>query len=120
MNIQEIAELLKDIKFPGMEFVVGPDRDGAKIQGRYIEKDIVTGQDEFQYTRKWLISPYATKSEIIQTAFKLCLTSMEHRTREHFRYKRKAIFGPHFDVDALWEVCNDKRFDVRKDGSNDA
>jgi hypothetical protein len=39
---------------------------------------------------------------------------MEHRTREHFRYRGAAVFGPHFDVDALVELCRSKRHDYRE------
>lgn len=87
-------------------FDVLPDRDGAIVQGAYFEECVDTGKRMEQKTRRWLISPHATDSEIVQTLFKLCLTSMEHRAREHFRYRGRPIFGPHFDVDALHSVCD--------------
>lgn len=71
------------------------------------EPDVYTGKDETQFTRKWLISPHATKSEIVQTCFKLCITSMEHRCREHFKYMNTRVFGPHFDIDDLVSICKD-------------
>jgi hypothetical protein len=80
--------------------------DGYLLGARYQEADVHTGEMCRQVTRKWYISPHATKSEIIQTALKLCLTSMEHRTREHFRYKNVAVFGPHFDVDKVYDLCS--------------
>lgn len=51
--------------------------------------------------RKWYISPYATDSEIVLTAFKAAATALEHEAREAFLYKGQAILGPHFDVDFL-------------------
>jgi hypothetical protein len=54
----------------------------------------------------------ATRSEIVQTCIKLVMTSMEHRAREGFTYRGKRVFGPHFDVDAIWQLCADKRFDL--------
>lgn len=86
---------------------------GIYLQARYVDADIVTGRPEQQFTRKWLLSPHMTPSEIVQTCFKLAMTSMEHRTRERFTYRGKRVFGPHFDVDALWQICADGRFDVR-------
>ncbi len=56
-------------------------------------------------TRKWLLSPHMTKSEIVQTAFKCIVTAEEHEAREKFLYKGKAIFGPHFDVEQLHGLC---------------
>jgi len=37
---------------------------------------------------------------------------MEHKTREWFTYKGKAIFGPHFNVNSLWEICS--HIDIRE------
>ena len=104
---------LQDVKFYDYRFDVYSDGDFGYLQAHYSEPDIVTGQMEEQATRKWKLSPYMTKSEFIQTCFKCAITSMEHRTREHFRYKGKAIFGPHFDVDALVSICEAKQYDYR-------
>ena len=90
-------------------------KDGVPyLQGHYVEADIVSGVDEPQSTRKWLLSPHMTKSEVVQTAFKCYLTSMEHRARESFRYRGKRVYGPHFDVDALHAICTDKHLDYRR------
>lgn len=78
------------------------------MQGSYIENDIITGKPEVQKTRKWLISENMTPSEIVQTAFKLCLTSMEHRCREGFTYKEARIFGPHYDVEDLVTLAKER------------
>ena len=61
--------------------------------------------------RKWYISPHATKSEVIRTAFKAVLTCEEHETREQFKYNGHAVFSPHIDVDELLKSCEklDKR-----------
>jgi len=65
--------------------------------------------------RKWRISAHATRSEIVQTAFKAYLTWLEHEAREEFMYRNQAIFGPHFDVDTLADMLEAKTLghDVR-------
>lgn len=117
MKIDEMRELLRDIRFLDYTFlIVQPVRGGsAYLQANYVEPDVVTGKPEAQSTRKWQLSLDMTKSEFVQTAFKCCLTSMEHRAREHFRYRGAAVYGPHFDVDALFALCAAKRFDYRAD-----
>jgi hypothetical protein len=116
VTLDEANEIIKGCSFFDYSMRVHDSaHNGMYLQAVYKEADIVTGIEDFQYTRKWIVSPHMTKSELVQTAFKMCLTSMEHRAREHFRYKGKAIFGPHFDVDALHEICTDKRYDYRKD-----
>lgn len=67
------------------------------------EKEVVTEQ----HGRKWFISHFATKSEVVQTALMAVLAAEEHEARENFKYNGRAIFGPHFDVDRLAELCND-------------
>lgn len=101
-------------KYPGYSFTVTTDSRGATyLQGKYLEADTESGRLEEQTTRRWFLNPKMTKSEIVQTVFKCLMTSMEHRAREWFHYNGKSIFGPHFDVDALWELC-DKKKDTRE------
>ena len=78
------------------------------LQAHYDETDTVTGKIETQATRRWFLSPEMSRSEIVATAFKCALTSMEHRTREWFLYRNRAIYQPHYDVDALWEICESR------------
>lgn len=113
MTIDEIRKLVAQCAFGDYHFKVEPRLGGIVLQADYIDPDIVTKRPERQYTRKWLLSSAMTRSEIVQTCFKLVMTSMEHRAREGFTYRGKRVFGPHFDVDALWQICADKRFDVR-------
>jgi hypothetical protein len=49
----------------------------------------------------------------VQTAFKCVLTSIEHEAREQFTYSGARVFGPHFDVDALAQLCVSGSMDVR-------
>jgi hypothetical protein len=114
MTLNELRAVLAEIRFYDYEFYVHEDSDFGYLQATYMEADIVTGEPERQYTRKWKLSMHMTKSEFVQTAFKCCITSMEHRTREHFRYKGAAVFGPHFNVDALVDLCKAKRHDYRE------
>ena len=112
MTIEELRQIVTECSFPGYAFAVTEDGRGAiYLQGRYDEPDVDTGQTEPQKTRRWFLSPQMTKSEVVQTAFKCVITSAEHRTREWFTYRGRRVFGPHFQVDALWAIAGqaDKR-----------
>ena len=113
LNIEDFVLILEDIAYPGYEIGVHGGDDAIYLQARYQEACVVTGIVEWQYTRKWRLSPHMTKSEIVQTALKCILTSAEHRVREHFRYKGQLIFGPHFDVDALVALAQQRKLDLR-------
>ena len=102
---RQVEHLLSQIHFQNYKFSL--IKAGARwyIQAAYPEDDVYTGLPALQFTRKWYISEYATDSEIVQTVFKCCLTSMEHRTREEFTYKGARVYGPHFDVEDLVQLC---------------
>jgi len=113
MTIDEIREVVSLIDYPEYTFEVFETNGVLYLQARYLEADIISGKPEWQHTRKWQLSEHMVKSEIVQTALKCILTSFEHRVREHFLYRGERIFGPHFDVDALHELCMRKRLDYR-------
>lgn len=100
---------LRTVEFMNYHFFVYEGHGGVFLQAHYLDEDIYTKKIEQQKTRPWRISPETTESELIQTAFKCVATSMEHRTRETFRYKGARIFGPHFDVNDLVRLCKDER-----------
>ena len=88
------------------------------LQAHHSTLDMQTrkGKEEFS-TRKWLLSPHMTDSEIVQTVFKCCITSAEHEAREGFQYKGYSVFGPHYDVEALVDLCERRAFDARQNAA---
>jgi len=107
--IQNAIDTVSRCGYPGYEFTVLVDGRGeVYLQAWYLEADTLGGDVEKQYTRRWFLSPHMNNSEIVQTAFKCILTSMEHRTREWFTYKARAIFQPHYNVEKLWEICEER------------
>lgn len=116
MTLDEVRALVAECKF---DFDAGPyslevhtsDHDGWYLIGTYVEPDIITHEPEKQMTRRWPLSPHMVKSEVVATCFKCCMTSMEHRARETFTYRGRRIYGPHFDVEALWGIAS--KVDVR-------
>jgi len=89
--------------------------DGARpyLQVVFMGRCTDTGEICRQTGRKWYLSPFMTKSEVVQTALKAVLTAEEHEARESFRYRGSAIFGPHFDVDSLVKLYEDKHLEHR-------
>jgi hypothetical protein len=107
--IEVAAGIVAECHFPDYTFKVDVSRTGAVyLQATYLEPDTLTGAVELQYTRRWFLSPEMSRSEIVSTAFKCAITSMEHKTREWFTYNGRAIYQPHYDVDSLWEICEDR------------
>ena len=111
-----MREVIALIEYSDYTFEIFEKNGVPYLQGRYVEPDVVTGDLADQHTRKWQLSEHMVKSEIVQTALKCALTSAEHRVREHFKYRGQRIFGPHFDVEALYELAKSNRLDYRGKG----
>jgi hypothetical protein len=58
--------------------------------------------------RKWRLSPHMTAGEVAQTALLASLAAAEHEMRELFKVDGVAVFGPHWDLDALVDAYSAK------------
>jgi hypothetical protein len=107
MTLEEMQKVIEEVHCQDYGFWVNKSKTTEMIylQAGYYEKDTVTGKLEWQKTRRWPLSVEMTKSEIVSTAFLCIKTSMEHRAREWFLYKGRAIYMPHYDVDDLAAIC---------------
>ncbi len=103
------------ISYKDWSFDIGIKSDVLYLQVKFLAPD--NGSDkpslEIQRGRKWMLSEHMTHSELIQTALKAVLTAEEHETREQFLYKNKAVFAPHFNVDALHGLDENKAHETR-------
>lgn len=101
---QHLTQLLANVTYKDWGFRVGQDA----VALYYLQVEFETrpeGGGIVVWTgRKWRISAHMTDSEIVQTALLAVLTAEEHEAREAFRYKGRAIFGPHLSVEKLWEL----------------
>jgi len=113
-TFEEVREIVFRVKFRYMR-ITAIDKNGTWfLQVQYEDNDVSSGENKEQHGRKWYISPYATESEIVQTAFKAVLTSQEHIAREWFTYKGRRVFQPHYNVNDLIKLCDEKNLDLRK------
>lgn len=112
MYLQEVEDILAQVKYKDVEFKAGTiDDDDDDDSDFYLflqcagwEADNVTGEAKLFFGRKWLIPTPITKTDIVNTAFKAVMTWEEHEIREQFKYRGKSIYQPHFDPDELAEL----------------
>lgn len=101
-ELKRFQDILDHVELqPGWGLRVRLDGDRVYLQVAFMDQDNYSGEFAEQRSRKWMLSSHMTKSEVVATALKAYLTAIEHEARETFHYRGKAIFGPHFDVDAL-------------------
>jgi hypothetical protein len=93
-------DLTSRVEFRDWTFVVDRMGDGFYLQASFRHETAV------QHGRKWYISSHAIREEVVQTALKAVLTALEHEAREEFRFDGRAIYGPHFSLEALAEAAD--------------
>lgn len=108
-TVDEILAVLKECDFPDHKITVRMDGSRAYLQVRGWEADTVTGEpapEEGHAGRKWMLSPFMTKTEIVRTAYLACRAYTLHEFDELFKYRGRPVFNAHMDVDALWFACD--------------
>jgi hypothetical protein len=115
MNCLEFQTIVGDLQFQDWTFEIGDMGEGFYLQVQFKTADNQTGELTIQRGRKWYISRHMTRGEVIQTAFLAVKTAQEHELREQFIYRGRAVFGPHFSVNALIEICDQERVELRKE-----
>lgn len=108
-DVRRFEAVLSLVEFPGYRFFVAQGHGGIYLRASYEEPDVYSKVVSVQLTRKWLLSPLMTDSEVVLTAFKCAATSFEHRARENFTYRGARVCGPHFDVEDLVRLCKSGR-----------
>lgn len=105
-TIETVQAIVDRITYPMRGFLVERNGNGMYVQVAYHERDVTDPRGDAaplleQRGRKWIVSPFATDSEIFQTCLAAALASAEHQVREHFLVDGQAVYGPHMDVNAL-------------------
>lgn len=96
-------------------FVLGVAGARMFLQLQWDGNDSDTKEPAVVHGRKWFLSEHMTKSEVVQTALAAVLAAEEHEAREAFLYDGRAIFGPHFNVDALHTMMELTNAQERRD-----
>jgi hypothetical protein len=111
-----IEKVLNEVGFMDRKFLLMEKGDGWMVQMSYLEADIEKPDSEpvEQKTRKWYVSGFMTETEIVETCWAMVQRSMMHIAGEHFTYKGRRVYSPHFDVNARIELCDNNRYEVRE------
>ncbi len=120
LTAQSIKNLLAQVTFHDWTFHVGIMGDplsrmgsGYFLQVHFDAYDPSTKQHAEQHGRKWYVSRFATPSEVIQTALAAVLMAVEHEARESFLVHGLPIYGPHWPVEQLIQMCDPSVTDQR-------
>lgn len=116
ITIDFLKALLDQIYYKGWKFHCDNLGPGFFVQVQFWAtcNDYPGNESKVQHGRKWYISPFATKSEIVLTALKAVITAEEHEVRERFTFRKQRIFGPHLDVENLVWALEEKKIEIDK------
>lgn len=109
-----VGDILSDTNYkPGYQFILGTDKrtnDRLYLQLQSARPDIFTQELGIGKSGKVYLSPHMIESELVAITFALCKGFEEHECREWFKYRGRAIYGPHISVDALYYAANQLAF----------
>lgn len=113
--LERLTQITDDIDL-GMECTVflgheeAYDLDGNDI-GRFYTQihcwrlDVITGEMGWGKSGKAYHEPEQSDGQITQAIFGLYQGYWIHEARENFKWRGRRIYGPHGDVEALWEAA---------------
>lgn len=108
-TLDSIKEIVSNVSLNDWKFHLGQYGDGTPyVQVLFLDKDRITGTEELQRCRKWILSYHMTTSEVVRTAHKAAQGAVLHEVDEAFKYKGARIFNPHVDLDTLADAIKDK------------
>lgn len=102
LTIDHMCEIVADVTYKDWKFTIGDDDGHPWLQVSFPAVDNYAPHImNIQTGRKWRLSRFMCKGEVVQTALAACLAAEEHEARELFRYKGQSIYDGHYDPDAL-------------------
>lgn len=113
MKRAEIQEIVDKIKYKDWKFIVGDKNGTMYLQIKFLAPDNYTGVVEEQSCRKFQLSEFMTKTEIVEAAWLAVQRAELHEAGENFWYEGVLAYCPHLDIDARVEMAKAKRFDSR-------
>lgn len=113
---EQIQAIIDRISFRDRVFRLLEKGDGFLLQMSYHEVDInhPGTPPVLQSTRKWYVSQYSTETEIVETAYAMVCRSQLHVAAEHFNYKGRRVYSPHFHIDGRLYLATESVFDGRE------
>ena len=97
--METVRGVLARIRYKDWSFKVALLNDLVNFRVQFLAPDSQTGRLELQNGRFWPVLPgEVTEDNIVKAAFLAIKTAEEHEMRETFRYRGRAIFGPHLPV----------------------
>ena len=115
--IEEFKSIISKIKYKDWSLKWFSIENGFLLQWIFMEKDATKAEDETlyeQYCRKWYVSKYSTKTEVIRTAWLAVQQAVMHEVAESFLYNNVRLFDPHTDYVSLTEYMIDAKQDIRE------
>jgi hypothetical protein len=103
-TVGELRTLVCRCSYPGYTFKVGLDDSRCYIQIVCDGADTTTGEPMAWSGRKWMLSPFMTDTEVVQTCWAAVQRAILHEASELFRFDDAAIYDRHISVHRLVEL----------------
>lgn len=113
-SIMTIQGLLKRIKLSllGLPVHINVHRDKVHNNGRFylqVAYNAPCTKTDMMQTwkgRKWYLSEFMTRDEVVKTAYAAFKAAVEHEVMEGFTIDGKVLFNPHVSFEALLSITD--------------
>lgn len=118
-DFDRVGAIISNISYPDRTLVLTYRGDHFTVHVVYLEPD-VDNPDQgpvLQESRRWLIEPDATPTDVVATCFAAIMRSFEHVVREHFCYDGIPVYSPHHTLSQLASITlrrKDKLLKIRQ------
>jgi hypothetical protein len=102
---QRVKAIIDDVKYRDWNIVVAHFGGISILHLEWTDKCVISGLNDIQVSRPWLISEDQSDDAILNTIFKAIMCAEEHETKERFTYKGKRVFNPHIEIKDLMRIC---------------
>ncbi len=102
----EIQAVVDAVHAEGRTFRLLEKGDGYLLQCTYLERDVESNVVRDQHSRKWYVSKHMTETEIVETAWACYQRSVIHQAAEHFTYRGRRVYSPHFKIEDRLRIEN--------------
>ena len=106
MNYQEIQDFFRrSISYLDWVFYIGRKGETIYLQVQFMApNNYHPEQIDLQKCRKWQLSEWMIKTELVQTAWAAVQRAVLHEASEQFKYNDADIYNTHMNVELLCDM----------------
>lgn len=102
--LTRVKKLVAEVQCDPYDYVARDIAEGVVvIQAEMWRKDMITGEYGWGQGGEYVVRTSTPDDVIIKICLRASLDYAEHEVREGFKWRGKAVCGPHVSLESIWE-----------------